>query len=218
MTAIYVNLLRSTQTLAIGTSVCNAANLAPVPILPGKSLEITLGGLGLLLFGGLGYRASRRRMDDRHDAISLRKQLEIFARTLPTASDDDEEPAPSTIDQTKKKQQDDLATLARVDELKKRFHELAVLHRGDKKKPIGRPTRDSDIPIVFESDRPPPPKPPSSSPPPSRSRPPSSADFSDELTERRGPLVLPQDLAEIVPDSDVESSEAPPTKPKSRRV
>jgi hypothetical protein len=61
VTAIYVSLLRSTQTLTIGTSVCNAANLAPVPILPGKSLEITLGGLGLLLFGGLGYRASRRR-------------------------------------------------------------------------------------------------------------------------------------------------------------
>jgi hypothetical protein len=61
VTAIYVNLLRSTQTLTIGTSVCNAANLAPVPILPGKSLELTLGGLGLLLFGGLGYRASRRR-------------------------------------------------------------------------------------------------------------------------------------------------------------
>ena len=61
VTAIYVSLLRSTQTLTIGTSACNAANLAPVPILPGKSLEITLGGLGLLLFGGLGYRASRRR-------------------------------------------------------------------------------------------------------------------------------------------------------------
>jgi hypothetical protein len=61
VTAIYVSLLRSTQTLAIATSVCNPANLAPVPNLPGKSLEITLGGLGLLLFGGLGYRASCRR-------------------------------------------------------------------------------------------------------------------------------------------------------------
>jgi hypothetical protein len=53
VTAIYVSLLGSTQTLSIGTSLCNAANLVPVPILPGKSLEITL--------GGLGYRASRRR-------------------------------------------------------------------------------------------------------------------------------------------------------------
>ena len=34
---------------------------APVPILPGKSLEITLGGLGVLLLGGLGYQVSRRR-------------------------------------------------------------------------------------------------------------------------------------------------------------
>jgi hypothetical protein len=61
VTAIYVSLLQSTQTLTIGTSVCNAANLAPVPILPGKSLEITLGGLGVLLLGGLGYQVSRRR-------------------------------------------------------------------------------------------------------------------------------------------------------------
>ena len=61
VTAIYVSLLGSTQTLSIGTSLCNAANLVPVPILPGKSLEITLGGLGVLLLGGLGYRASRRR-------------------------------------------------------------------------------------------------------------------------------------------------------------
>jgi hypothetical protein len=40
--AIYVSWLGSTQTLAIGTSVSNAANLVPAPILPGKSLEITL--------------------------------------------------------------------------------------------------------------------------------------------------------------------------------
>jgi hypothetical protein len=61
VTAIYVSLLSSTQTLAIGTSVCNAANLVPVPILAGKALGITLGGLGVILLGGLGYRASRRR-------------------------------------------------------------------------------------------------------------------------------------------------------------
>jgi hypothetical protein len=63
VTAIYVSLLGSTQTLSIGTSLCNAANLVPVPILPGKSLEITLGGLGVLLPGGLGYRASRRKLN-----------------------------------------------------------------------------------------------------------------------------------------------------------
>ena len=32
----------------------NAANLAPVPILPGKTLEISLGGLTVLLTGGCG--------------------------------------------------------------------------------------------------------------------------------------------------------------------
>jgi hypothetical protein len=61
VTAIYVSLLSSTQTLAVGTSVCNAANLVPVPILPGKALGITLGGLGVILLGGLAYRAGRRR-------------------------------------------------------------------------------------------------------------------------------------------------------------
>jgi len=50
VTAIYVSLLGSTQTLSIARSVCNAANLAPVPILPGKSLEIALAGLGVTRF------------------------------------------------------------------------------------------------------------------------------------------------------------------------
>ena len=58
--AIYVTRVGSTQTLAIGTSVCNAADLVPVPILPGKTLEISLGGLGVVLLGGLGYRDRRR--------------------------------------------------------------------------------------------------------------------------------------------------------------
>jgi hypothetical protein len=61
VTAIYVSILGSTQTLSIATSVCNAANLAPVPILPGKSLEITLGGLGALLLAGAAYQLTRRR-------------------------------------------------------------------------------------------------------------------------------------------------------------
>ena len=59
--AIFVTLLGSTQTLTIGTSVCNAANLAPVPILPGMALPIGLGSLGVLMVGGLGYQISRRR-------------------------------------------------------------------------------------------------------------------------------------------------------------
>jgi hypothetical protein len=39
----------------------NAANLAPVPILPGKTLETSLGGLTVLLTDGAGYQRSRRR-------------------------------------------------------------------------------------------------------------------------------------------------------------
>jgi hypothetical protein len=61
VTAIYVSLLGSTQTLSLARSVCNAANLAPVPILPGKSLEIMLGGLGGLLLAAAVYQLSKRR-------------------------------------------------------------------------------------------------------------------------------------------------------------
>jgi hypothetical protein len=39
----------------------NTVILAPVPILPGKTLEISLGGLTVLLTGGAGYQRSRRR-------------------------------------------------------------------------------------------------------------------------------------------------------------
>jgi hypothetical protein len=48
------------QELSLATSVCNKAKLVPVPILPGKSLPLTLGGLGVLLIGGVAYRARRR--------------------------------------------------------------------------------------------------------------------------------------------------------------
>jgi hypothetical protein len=61
VTAIYVSLLGGTQTLSIARSVCNAANLAPVPILPGRSLEIMLAGLGVLLLAAAAYQLSKRR-------------------------------------------------------------------------------------------------------------------------------------------------------------
>jgi hypothetical protein len=61
VTAIYVKWRHSRQTLTVATSVCNRARLMPVPILPGKALPLTLGGLGVLLIGGMGYRATRRR-------------------------------------------------------------------------------------------------------------------------------------------------------------
>ena len=43
----------------------NAANLAPVPVLPGKTLEISLGGLTVLLTRGAGYQRSRHRKVDK---------------------------------------------------------------------------------------------------------------------------------------------------------
>jgi hypothetical protein len=61
VTAIFVSLLGSTQRLSIGVSVCNAASLAPVPILPGMALPATLSGLVLLLAAGAAYQFSRRR-------------------------------------------------------------------------------------------------------------------------------------------------------------
>lgn len=59
--AIAITLLGSTQTLDIGTSVCNAADLSPVGILPGIAMPIGLGTLGLLALGGTGYYFTRRR-------------------------------------------------------------------------------------------------------------------------------------------------------------
>jgi len=59
--AIHVSLLGSTQTLSIGVSVCNAADLAPVPILPSRSAQIALGAVLLLMLFGLGYQVSTRR-------------------------------------------------------------------------------------------------------------------------------------------------------------
>ena len=59
--AVFIQLLRSTQTITLGTSVCNAASLAPVPVLPGLALPIGLGALVVLALGGFGYQFSRRR-------------------------------------------------------------------------------------------------------------------------------------------------------------
>jgi hypothetical protein len=61
VTAISIQLLGSTQTLDLATSVCNAADLAPVPILPGKALQALAAGLGVLVLAGLAYQLSRRR-------------------------------------------------------------------------------------------------------------------------------------------------------------
>jgi hypothetical protein len=60
VTAIYVSLLGSTQTLSLAVSVCNAADLAPVPVLPSKAMPFALGGLGVLLIAGVSYTVARR--------------------------------------------------------------------------------------------------------------------------------------------------------------
>jgi hypothetical protein len=59
--AIAINLIGSTQTLTLGTSVCNASDLSPVSIMPGIAMPIGLGALGLLALGGAGYYFNRRR-------------------------------------------------------------------------------------------------------------------------------------------------------------
>jgi len=59
--AVYVALLGTTQTLTIGASICNAATLAPVSILPGIAKPIGLGSLAVLMLGGGGYALTRRR-------------------------------------------------------------------------------------------------------------------------------------------------------------
>ena len=61
VTAIQVTLLGTTQTLNLGVSVCNAADLAPVPVLPGKTMPVTLGAVGLLGLAGAGLQLRRRR-------------------------------------------------------------------------------------------------------------------------------------------------------------
>jgi len=60
VTAIYVYLLHGKQTLSLGVSVCNAADLAPVPMLPSKALPFTLGGLAVLFVVAVSYRVTRR--------------------------------------------------------------------------------------------------------------------------------------------------------------
>jgi hypothetical protein len=62
VTAIKISLIGSSQTLSLGVSVCNAANLAPVPVLPGKTMPVTLGAAGMLGLAGAGLQLRRRRL------------------------------------------------------------------------------------------------------------------------------------------------------------
>jgi hypothetical protein len=49
------------QKLVLATSVCVRADLAAAPPVSGRTIRLTLGGLGLLLLGGIAYLLSRRR-------------------------------------------------------------------------------------------------------------------------------------------------------------
>jgi hypothetical protein len=62
VTAIQVALLGSTQTLNLGVSVCNAADLTPVPVLPGRTMGVSFGAAGLLGLFGAGMQLRRRRL------------------------------------------------------------------------------------------------------------------------------------------------------------
>ena len=75
VTAISVSLLGTTQTLSIGTSVCNAANLAPVPMVPGTdalAAAALVPGVGATLIPGTAassvslQRLVQRRPDKAH--------------------------------------------------------------------------------------------------------------------------------------------------------
>jgi len=59
VTAIQISMIGSNQSLSLGVSVCNASNLAPVPILPGRTLPVTLGAAGVLGLAGAGLRLRR---------------------------------------------------------------------------------------------------------------------------------------------------------------
>jgi hypothetical protein len=60
VTAVQVSLLGSGQTLSLGVTVCNAADLAPVPLLPGKTATVAFGAAGVLALAGGGLQLRRR--------------------------------------------------------------------------------------------------------------------------------------------------------------
>lgn len=56
--ALAITLLGSAQSITIATSVCNAADLAPVPVMPAKAAA---SALAVLLLSGTGLHLRRRR-------------------------------------------------------------------------------------------------------------------------------------------------------------
>ncbi|SBW18089.1 choice-of-anchor P family protein [Protofrankia symbiont of Coriaria ruscifolia] len=56
--ALVISLLGSAQNVTVATSVCNAADLAPVPLIPAN---VAVGALAMLLIGGTSFQIHRRR-------------------------------------------------------------------------------------------------------------------------------------------------------------
>ncbi|MEO7111484.1 MAG: serine/threonine-protein kinase [Polyangiaceae bacterium] len=144
------------------------------------------------------FTATRKRVDERYESAAVfRKTLEGLS--LATVPEEDELQAdaavPPTIRQDPPKVVEEVSQ-ARLDELKKRFHELAVLHRGTKPKarrpvPDTRTTHDSEIPITYE--------------PSASDRPPPAPDI-EEHTEKR------ERIPRLTGDEDIEGMA--PTKPR----
>ncbi|MGH7330221.1 MAG: hypothetical protein ACREJX_17885, partial [Polyangiaceae bacterium] len=143
------------------------------------------------------YTATRRKVEDRYDtAVSFRQALEVLAHAK--IPDEEDEPAPATQSEPPRTAaaQEELS-IARLDELKKRFHELAVLHRSSKQRrtiPGDSRASDSEIPITYEGAA-------------EGEAPPD--DFADESTERR-------DHVPRLSEDDVEGTA--PTKPRRPRA
>jgi hypothetical protein len=60
--ALRVRMLRGhRQKLVFATSVCVKGDMAAAPPVDGRTIRLTLGGLGLLVLGGIAYQLTRRR-------------------------------------------------------------------------------------------------------------------------------------------------------------
>jgi serine/threonine protein kinase len=146
------------------------------------------------------YTATRKKVEDRYESATAFRQALDRLSLAKMPKEEQEEPVPSTkVDPPKVFEE---VSQERLDELKKRFHELAVLHRGNKPKadrrrtiPDIRAAHDSEIPISYEP--------------------------SEEAADRAPPDVEDQtEKRERVPrlsgDEDVEGTA--PTKPGRHRA
>ena len=143
------------------------------------------------------FTSTRRKVEDRYDtAVSFRQALEVLAHAK--VPEEDEEVSPATHEEPPRAAAAEELSLARLDELKKRFHELAVLHRSSKQRRTmpgdTRSAPDSDIPITYEG---------------AGETEGAPAEDAEERTERRDHLPS-------ISEDDVEGTA--PTKPRRHRA